>query len=194
MLISYKTSLLYLNILTVYSYFTGFVFFMKVFARVQESTPDINARTLPLDVQHVTLNNLHYLKKGAQKHKDCGGLIGKEDSGFTSQSIPGRELPNEKSVLKGQYIGSIDKVHASEEYYDSLDIHAILVIAKYLKKQTGLTILGFDTVVESCSGNHYIVDVNYFPSCNGVEGVESAIKSAIVNKILTHKNRKPLIP
>lgn len=143
---------------------------------------------MPPNAKCAYFNSLQYLKKGLHKHKEKLELFGTPDVSSPLPEITGKQQHSEKSLLKGQYIGCIDDNYASEESYGCLNIHATLVMARHLKTQFNLTILGFDTVVETCSGNHFIVDLNYFPSCSGIEGVEPSIKSAVVDRIFTHKN------
>uniref|UniRef100_A0A0E0B5E8 Inositol-tetrakisphosphate 1-kinase 6 n=1 Tax=Oryza glumipatula TaxID=40148 RepID=A0A0E0B5E8_9ORYZ len=45
-----------------------------------------------------------------------------------------------------------------------LDINLVEEAAKLLKELLGLTIFGFDVVVQESSGDHVIVDLNYLPS------------------------------
>ena len=45
-----------------------------------------------------------------------------------------------------------------------LDINLVEEAAKLLKELLGLTIIGFDVVVQESSGDHVIVDLNYLPS------------------------------
>ncbi|KAK3253943.1 hypothetical protein CYMTET_36825, partial [Cymbomonas tetramitiformis] len=51
----------------------------------------------------------------------------------------------------------------------SLSMAAVHAITKWLKDALHLTLFGFDVVVDSSTGTHVVVDVNYFPSFKGVD-------------------------
>ncbi|GMN36117.1 hypothetical protein TIFTF001_005761 [Ficus carica] len=53
-----------------------------------------------------------------------------------------------------------EKVHSG----DSIDHGLVTDAAKWLARNLGLTIFGFDVVIQEGSGDHVIVDVNYLPS------------------------------
>uniref|UniRef100_A0ACD5XUL4 Uncharacterized protein n=1 Tax=Avena sativa TaxID=4498 RepID=A0ACD5XUL4_AVESA len=55
----------------------------------------------------------------------------------------------------------------------SLDIDLVQEAAKLLKESLGLTIFGFDVVVQEGSGDHVIVDLNYLPSFKEVPDSEA---------------------
>nr|XP_019704145.1 inositol-tetrakisphosphate 1-kinase 6 isoform X2 [Elaeis guineensis] len=46
----------------------------------------------------------------------------------------------------------------------SLDVELVNKAAKQLRRQLGLTIFGFDVVIQEVSGDHVIVDLNYLPT------------------------------
>ncbi|KAK8966071.1 Inositol-tetrakisphosphate 1-kinase 4 [Platanthera guangdongensis] len=46
----------------------------------------------------------------------------------------------------------------------SVDFDLVNRAAKCLRKSLGLTIFGFDVVIQECSRDHVIVDLNYLPS------------------------------
>uniref|UniRef100_A0A0D9XFR0 inositol-1,3,4-trisphosphate 5/6-kinase n=1 Tax=Leersia perrieri TaxID=77586 RepID=A0A0D9XFR0_9ORYZ len=54
-----------------------------------------------------------------------------------------------------------------------LDINLVEEAAKLLKEFLGLTIFGFDVVVQETSGDHVIVDLNYLPSFKEVPDSEA---------------------
>uniref|UniRef100_A0A0E0M3H3 Inositol-tetrakisphosphate 1-kinase 6 n=1 Tax=Oryza punctata TaxID=4537 RepID=A0A0E0M3H3_ORYPU len=54
-----------------------------------------------------------------------------------------------------------------------LDINLVEEAAKLLKELLGLTIFGFDVVVQESSGDHVIVDLNYLPSFKEVPDNEA---------------------
>ncbi|KAG8050524.1 hypothetical protein GUJ93_ZPchr0009g1542 [Zizania palustris] len=55
----------------------------------------------------------------------------------------------------------------------SLDINLVEEAANFLKELLGLTIFGFDVVVQEASGDHVIVDLNYLPSFKEVPDNEA---------------------
>lgn len=66
----------------------------------------------------------------------------------------------------------------------SLDVELVNKAAKWLRKQLGLTIFGFDVVIQEASGDHVIVDLNYLstfkevPDSDAVPAFWDAIKHA----------------
>ncbi|KAG0618941.1 hypothetical protein M758_4G103400 [Ceratodon purpureus] len=70
----------------------------------------------------------------------------------------------------------------------SLDVEAVGKAAVWLRKKLGLTIIGFDIVVQVGTKDHVMVDVNYFPSFKDVSDKEAlpafwdALRSAHANK------------
>ncbi|XP_024386761.1 inositol-tetrakisphosphate 1-kinase 6 [Physcomitrium patens] len=55
----------------------------------------------------------------------------------------------------------------------SLDVEAVEKAAVWLRKKLGLSIIGFDIVVQVGTKDHVMVDVNYFPSFKDVSDKES---------------------
>lgn len=55
----------------------------------------------------------------------------------------------------------------------SLDVEAVEKAAVWLRKKLGLTIIGFDIVVQVGTKDHVMVDVNYFPSFKDVSDKEA---------------------
>ncbi|KAG6553781.1 hypothetical protein Mapa_004698 [Marchantia paleacea] len=53
------------------------------------------------------------------------------------------------------------------------DIEAVQMAASWLRKKLGLTIIGFDIVVQAGTKDYVIVDVNYFPSFKDVADEEA---------------------
>lgn len=70
----------------------------------------------------------------------------------------------------------------------SLDVEAVGKAAIWLRKKLGLTIIGFDIVVQVGTKDHVMVDVNYFPSFKDVSDGEAipafwnALRDAHTNK------------
>ncbi|VAI19931.1 unnamed protein product [Triticum turgidum subsp. durum] len=63
----------------------------------------------------------------------------------------------------------LNRVHDNK----SLNIGVVEEAAKLLKESLGLTIFGFDVVVQEGSGDHVIVDLNYLPSFKEVPDSEA---------------------
>jgi hypothetical protein len=65
----------------------------------------------------------------------------------------------------------------------SLDVEAVEAAAAWLRTKLGLTIIGFDIVVQVGTLDHVMVDVNFFPSFRDVPDVEAipAFWSALLN-------------
>jgi len=70
----------------------------------------------------------------------------------------------------------------------SLDVEAVEAAAVWLRKKLGLTIIGFDIVVQVGTKDHVMVDVNYFPSFKDVPDTEAipafwaALQQAYISK------------
>jgi hypothetical protein len=70
----------------------------------------------------------------------------------------------------------------------NLDVAAVEKAAVWLRNKLGLTIIGFDIVVQVGSNDHVMVDVNYFPSFKDVSDKEAipafwdALRNAHVTK------------
>ncbi|XP_039117767.1 inositol-tetrakisphosphate 1-kinase 6 isoform X1 [Dioscorea cayenensis subsp. rotundata] len=66
----------------------------------------------------------------------------------------------------------------------SLDLELVHQAANWLRTTLGLTIIGFDVVIQEDSGDHVIVDLNYLPSfkeipdCDAIPAFFNAIKHA----------------
>ncbi|XP_058101242.1 inositol-tetrakisphosphate 1-kinase 6 isoform X2 [Magnolia sinica] len=65
-----------------------------------------------------------------------------------------KSLPTDNN--KGQHSGNTNK--------QSIDVDLVTDAANWLRGRLGLTIFGFDVVVQEGSRDHVIVDVNYLPS------------------------------
>ncbi|KAL3752839.1 hypothetical protein ACJRO7_000268 [Eucalyptus globulus] len=70
-----------------------------------------------------------------------------------------KSLPTATNSQSGGDDGSIAKTSAA-----SLNIDLVNDAAKWLSKRLGLTVFGFDVVVQDETRDHVIVDVNYLPS------------------------------
>ena len=60
-----------------------------------------------------------------------------------------------------------------------LSMAAVHAMASWLRHETGLSLFGFDVLVEAGSGAHVVVDLNYFPSATGVDGAPAALAHAV---------------
>ena len=60
-----------------------------------------------------------------------------------------------------------------------LSMEAVHAMAAWLRRETGLSLFGFDVLVEAHTGAHLVVDLNYFPSATGVDGAPQALASAV---------------
>ena len=67
---------------------------------------------------------------------------------------------------------------ASEPPLLTVDRAAVCAAAAWLRVQTGLRLLGFDVVIDSRSREHFVVDLNYFPSC-GAAGAADAMAALL---------------
>ncbi|KAF4346195.1 hypothetical protein G4B88_018042 [Cannabis sativa] len=74
--------------------------------------------------------------------------------------------------------------NSSKGNNEHIDEDLVTEAAKWLMKNLGLTIFGFDVVIDEGSGDHVIVDVNYLPSFKEVpdEVAIPAFWNAIKNK------------
>lgn len=128
----------------------------------------------------------------SRKNEDEGvPTVPEQDCSFPRAGKKG----NCEQIDEGGLIGHIDDLSTVGELPSGLDAFAALAIAKYIKEETGLTIFGFDVLFESLSGSFFVIDVNYFPSCKNVTGVQTAIRDALFEKItyftgVTSRTRK----
>jgi hypothetical protein len=72
----------------------------------------------------------------------------------------------------------------------SLDVEAVEAAAAWLRTKLGLTIIGFDIVVQVGTLDHVMVDVNFFPSFRDVPDVEAI--PAFWSALLTAHKAKTL--
>ena len=69
-----------------------------------------------------------------------------------------------------------DSTHAAAP---PLDMTSVRAMAAWLRTATGLTLFGFDVLVDAASGAHLVVDLNYFPSATGVPGAAEALAQTV---------------
>lgn len=74
----------------------------------------------------------------------------------------------------------------------TLDVELVNDAARWLKKRLGLTILGFDVVIQEGTGDHVIVDVNYLPSFKEIPDGDAipAFWEAIKNSYESMKEKR----
>ncbi|CAL8467809.1 g7347 [Coccomyxa elongata] len=66
------------------------------------------------------------------------------------------------------------QAHDEDEASGALDFGVITAAAGYLRKELDFHIFGFDVIIEKGTGQHYIVDLNYFPSLKDVPTARGA--------------------
>lgn len=77
---------------------------------------------------------------------------------------------SEKNDLKPLVFDSLKSLPIAKEHNDSgdgvssMDLGLVTDAASWLRSVLGLTIFGFDVVIQEATGDHVIVDVNYLPS------------------------------
>jgi len=72
-----------------------------------------------------------------------------------------------------------------------IDLELVTDAAHWLMRMLDLTIFGFDVVIQECTGDHVIVDVNYLPSFKEVPDdiAIPAFWSAIKKKFESRKSK-----
>lgn len=78
----------------------------------------------------------------------------------------------------------------SPHHPSTLDWEAANLIAAFLKTELKLSLFGFDVLVDTKTGDHVVVDVNYFPCFEGMDGAAEEIRAAIKCQILAHKESR----
>eukprot|EP00742_Colponemidia_sp_Colp-10_P006857 GILJ01007350.1.p1 GENE.GILJ01007350.1~~GILJ01007350.1.p1 ORF type:complete len:588 (+),score=100.10 GILJ01007350.1:3-1766(+) len=66
---------------------------------------------------------------------------------------------------------------------ESINSEAVRRIAAAISECMGLTIFGFDLIIEARSGDYLLIDVNYFPSFRELDNFPSLFKKHILNMI-----------
>lgn len=74
----------------------------------------------------------------------------------------------------------------------SLDVEAVEKAAVWLRKKLGLTIIGFDIVVQVGTKDHVMLDVNYFPSFKDVSDKKPFLLSGLLFAMPAHPRVDPL--
>ncbi|KAI9006240.1 inositol-tetrakisphosphate 1-kinase [Phycomyces nitens] len=103
---------------------------------------------------------------------------------FDSQKLP-KVFGDSSKLLNG-----LDKVISLSDPKDIeirkdeiIDYDRLEKITEVLRNQTGLTFFGFDVLLESKTNNHYVVDVNYFPSFSNVPKFQEIFISILLQKL-----------
>ncbi|KAJ4775658.1 Inositol-tetrakisphosphate 1-kinase [Rhynchospora pubera] len=113
-----------------------------------------------------SLPNSTYLLASSQKSSS---------SPITFNSLKSLPVPNQDESSMNDAFGKNKK---------SLDMNLFNAAAHWMRQQLGLTIFGFDVVIQENSGDHVIVDLNYLPTFKEVTGLHAisafweAIRSA----------------
>ncbi|GMI80491.1 inositol 1,3,4-trisphosphate 5/6-kinase 4 [Hibiscus trionum] len=118
-------------------------------------------------------------------------VLGERVFHAVKKSIPNADILIKSSEKNGSKpllfdsLKSLPTAPANSEGRDlSLDLGLVNKAAEWLSKMMGLTIFGFDVVIQDGSGDHVIVDVNYLPSFKEVpdDVAVPAFWDAIKNK------------
>ena len=83
------------------------------------------------------------------------------------------------------------KRHDVEDKQDSFqpDPSAILGTAEALRTSTGLTVFGFDVIIDADSRRAFVIDVNHFPSMKRVKPSVPALYESLYNAICTYQKQ-----
>eukprot|EP00803_Ostreobium_quekettii_P001457 evm.model.scf_161.12 EVM.evm.TU.scf_161.12 scf_161:109115-112344(-) len=167
----------------------------KLFVQSKESTPDYTASTggdygvLYFD----TLKSLHLLgpferdlpfeQRDLSLHppSEGGDPIKRQESSSTTSGAPQWGDGADDLLLSPRLL--------SPRFPNSLNWEAANLIALFLIRELNLHLFGFDVVVDVKTGDHVVVDVNYLPTCAGVEGLPEAMRAVVKTLVLAHKQR-----
>ncbi|KAL0093419.1 inositol 1, 3, 4-trisphosphate 5/6-kinase-domain-containing protein [Phycomyces blakesleeanus] len=102
---------------------------------------------------------------------------------FDSQILP-KSFHSSSKLLNGlDKVMSISNEDVEKRIYETLDYDRLEKIADVLRHQIGLTFFGFDVILEAKTNNHYLVDVNYFPSFSNVPKFHEIFVSILLQKL-----------
>lgn len=120
------------------------------------------------------------------------------------QSIPnlsaaGSQDAGLPSLIEFDSLKSLPQRDYLQPHYESqqqlqgkgISQEVVHVVTAQLKAILGLTLFGYDVIVEEHSGVHYIIDVNYFPSYKefpDVAGALAAVIQSVYKAKQTHRN------
>lgn len=131
---------------------------VNVFVERRASTPDLSPRG-----------------SGGSKDYGCPGWLSFDSAAPLSDAAP---WPFSKTAVTAA---------AAEEEKQarvpSLDPRVALATAEALLSGLGLSLLGFDVVVERGTGECFVVDVNYFPSMKGGETPRGVLVEAVAAQV-----------
>lgn len=83
---------------------------------------------------------------------------------------------------------------SSTEHLQAPPDWVIEALNKELQRVLGLTLFGYDLVCEESTGEYWILDINYFPSYKGCEGVVDAVADTIEGCLLASSERGDATP
>ncbi|XP_022860141.1 inositol 1,3,4-trisphosphate 5/6-kinase 4 [Olea europaea var. sylvestris] len=98
-----------------------------------------------------------------------------------------KSLPIAKENLQS---GCQEHLNSNDQH---IDLGLVTDAADWLRRMLGLTIFGFDVVIQEGTGDHVIVDVNYLPSFKEVpdDTAIPAFWEALKEKIDSEKSKQP---
>ncbi|DBB10768.1 TPA: hypothetical protein ACH3X3_007252 [Trebouxia sp. C0006] len=73
-----------------------------------------------------------------------------------------------------------------------LNMEVVRVVTDELRKRMGLTLFGYDTVVQENTGVHFIIDVNYFPSYKEFPDAAKALSDVLKKAFHTQRSQQQL--
>lgn len=65
--------------------------------------------------------------------------------------------------------------------------HVVKTVADAISRHTGLSLFGFDLITKSGTTDHFVIDINYFPSYKGIDGFYDKLVTLIIQKIREKK-------
>lgn len=149
---------------------------LPVIVKPQVACGVANAHNMALVFKYEDFENLNVpLPAIIQEYVDHGSslfkfyVIGDKVFHAVKKSMPNASnlLPkDEKSGSNAVLFNSLKSLPVSKEHgsTESLDVELVNDAANWLKTRLGLTIFGFDVVIQEGSRDHVIVDLNYLPS------------------------------
>lgn len=99
--------------------------------------------------------------------ESCSNLDGGNMNLITFHSAE----PWPKELLSGQRV------------VKELNMQAIMKVAELIEEELGLTILGFDVLVQSETGDYVVVDVNVFPGFKEFNEIGSYLEALVTKKL-----------
>ena len=81
--------------------------------------------------------------------------------------------------LPRSWHGEAEAEEAAGEAEGGVSEAAVHGMAAWLRSETGMSVFGFDVLVEAEGGRHLVVDLNYLPSAKGLLGGPEALAEAL---------------